>query len=113
MDNNAKRRLTQFWNIFNRGSLHVQRFQTLITSLFDYIGLDLKLNTLLVLIFAGTYFRGDRDDRISRVYIFADLSSKCCKNPQNCQKVTEFSKIIFFAGTNFRKLCKKPQNPGN
>ena len=30
------------------------------------------LNTLLVLIFEGTYFRGDRNDRISRVYIFSE-----------------------------------------
>ena len=66
----------------------------------------------MVLIFAGTYFRGDRNDRISRVYIiFADSPLKCCKNPQNCLKMTEFSKITFFAGTNFRELCQKPRNP--
>ena len=32
----------------------------------------MKLNTLLVLIFAGTYFSGDRNDCISRVYIVTD-----------------------------------------
>ena len=50
---------------------------------------------LLVLIFVGTYFRGDRNDRIWLIYIFADSPSKCCKNPQNCLKMTEFSKITF------------------
>ena len=34
-------------------------------------------NTLLVLIFAGTYSHGHRNDRISRVYIFTDSPSKC------------------------------------
>ena len=66
---------------------------------------------LLVLISAGTYFRGDRSDRISRVYIFGDSPSKCCKIPQNYLKTAEFSKITFFTGTNFRKLCQKPRNP--
>ena len=28
------------------------------------------MNTLLVLIFTGTYFRGDINDRISRVHIY-------------------------------------------
>ena len=32
------------------------------------------------------------------------------KTPQNCLKMTQFSKIIFFAGANFRELCKKPRN---
>ena len=63
----------------------------------------------LVLIFMGTYFRGDRNDRISWVYIFADSPSKCCKNPQNCLKMTEFPKKNFFAGTNFREPCHDPQ----
>ena len=39
--------------------------------------------TLLVLIFAGTYFRSDINDHISRVHIFADLPSKCCKYLSN------------------------------
>ena len=52
-----------------------------------------KSFTLLVLIFMGTYFRGCRNDRISQVH--TDLLSKCCKNPQNCLKMTEFSKITF------------------
>ena len=39
-------------------------------------------STLLVLIFAGNYFRGDRNDRISQVYIFANSFSKCCKIPK-------------------------------
>ena len=59
----------------------------------------------------GINFRCDRNDRISRVYIFADLPSKCCENPRNCLKMTEFSKISFFAGTNFHKLYQKPRNP--
>ena len=59
----------------------------------------------------GINFRGDRQDSMSRVYIFADSASKCCKNPQNCQKMTEFSEITLFAGTNFRELCQKPRNP--
>ena len=37
MDDNAKGGLTQFWEILYRDSLHAQRFQTLITSLFDDI----------------------------------------------------------------------------
>ena len=68
------------------------------------------LTTLLVLIFAGIYLRGDRNDRISWVYIFTDLPSKCCKNPENYLIMREFSKITFFAGTNSRELCQKPQN---
>ena len=52
--------------------------------------IDLQLSpsqaTLLVLIFAGTYFRGDRYDRISWVHIFADSPSKRCKKPQICLK---------------------------
>ena len=54
---------------------------------------------LLVLIFTSTYFRGDRNDRISRVHIFADSPSKCCKNLKNCLKMTEFSKITFVQRT--------------
>ena len=67
--------------------------------------------TLLVLIFAGTYFRGDRNDSIPQVHIFEVSPSKCYRNPQNCLRMTEFSKTAFFAGTNFRKLCQKPRNP--
>ena len=59
----------------------------------------------------GINFRGDRNDRISRVYIFEDSPSKCRKNSQNCLKMTEFSKIAFFAGTTFRELSQKPRNP--
>ena len=44
------------------------------------------------------------------VYIFGDSPSKCCKSPQNCPKMIEFSKITFFVGTNFRELCQKPRN---
>ena len=62
--------------------------------------------TYLVLTFVGTYFRGDRNGCISRVHTFADLPSKCCKNPQNCLKMTEFSKITFFAGANFANFVK-------
>ena len=69
------------------------------------------LITLLVFIFAGTYFGGDRNDLILRLYIFADSPSKCCKNPQNWLKMTEFSKITFSLGTYFGKLCQKRQNP--
>ena len=41
--------------------------------------------TLLVLIFVGTYFRGDRNDRISQVYFFPDSPLKCCKIPKIAQ----------------------------
>ena len=41
-----------------------------------------NISFLLVLIFAGTCFRGDRNDRILRVYVFADSPSKCWKIPK-------------------------------
>ena len=63
-------------------------------------------NTLLLFIFAGTSFRGDRNYRISQLCICANSPLKCFKNPQ-----TEFSKITFFAGTDFRELCQKQRNP--
>ena len=63
------------------------------------------ISTLLVLIFTGIYIRGDINDCTSQADIFADFPPKCCKNPQNCLKMTEFSKITSFAGTNFRVLC--------
>ena len=68
--------------------------------------LVLYLKYLIGINFPGTYFRGDRNHRISRVYIFADSPPKCCKNPQSCLKMTEFSKIPFFAGTNFANFVK-------
>ena len=70
-------------------------------------------NTLLLFIFAGTSFRGDRNYRISQLYIFADSPSKCCKNPQNCLKMTIFqnkhiSQVQIFA--NFVKNSEIYEN---
>ena len=59
----------------------------------------------MVLLFTGTYFLGDRNDRISRIR--HGNAGFCCKNPQNC--LDEFSNMTFFANTNFRKFCPKPR----
>ena len=78
----------------------------------SFIGVSLFfvfLATLLVLIFAGTYFRGDRSNRISRIRHLNATS--CCENPQNCLRMAEFLKITIFTDTNFREFCPKPRNP--
>ena len=64
--------------------------------------------TLLVLIFGGTYFLCDRNDRNLGVYIFADSPSKCCKNPQNYLKIKEsrFKNNIFRGYKFSRNLAK-------
>ena len=68
--------------------------------------------TLLVLIFAGTYFCGDRNERVSGGIYFRGFAIEIQQNPQNCLKMTESSKMTFVAGTNFRELCQQPRNPG-
>ena len=65
--------------------------------------------TFLVLIFAGTYFRGDGNDRISS-YMFSWILHR------NAAKIPKFPISKNFqnnisAGTNFRELCQKPRNP--
>ena len=42
-----------------------------------------------------------------------DSPLKCCKSPQDRLKMTEFSKIRIFVGTNFCELCQKPRNLQN
>ena len=49
---------------------------------------------------------------VFRGYIFSvDSLLKSCKDPQNCPKMTEFSKVTFFESANFRELCQKQRNP--
>ena len=61
----------------------------------------------MVLIFTGTYFSGDRNDRISRVHIFADSPSKMLQKSPELPKNDRIFQDNIFRGYRFSRNLSK------